>query len=279
MYSQILNIDPLAIVAYSLTFSRQPVLPIVVARGTDQTLLSTQPELKENLTGFNNYGRLLLELSKQVPDGVVVFFPSFGFLYEILQMWTKDGRVTEILENKVLFIEPQHQPEVALTIDSYKRACDTGRGAMLLAIANGRTCEGVDWSGPYGRFIVVLGMPEPQKTNQLLRTRSEYLDLRFQISKEDFLLFNSIRIATQCFARILNSKKDYGIVLLADFRYNRQSARLKMPQWIRDFITKDQSNLSVDDAIEQAKAFYLKVSQVYNAKPEAVAPGDEILRD
>jgi Rad3-related DNA helicase len=150
---------------------------------------------------------------------------------------------------------------------------------MLLAIANGRACEGVDWSGPYGRCIVVLGMPEPQKTNQLLKTRSEYLDLRFQISKEDFLLFNSIRIATQCFAKILSSKKDYGIVLLADFRYDRQSARLKMPQWIRDFITKDQSNPSIDDAIEQAKAFYLKVSQVYHPKPEAVTPGDLILPD
>jgi len=160
--------------------------------------------------------------------------------------------------------------------DSYKRGCDSGRGAMLLAVANGRVCQGVDLSRHYGRCICILGVPEPQKLNPLLKVKSEFFDLKFQIPKEEFLAFNSMRIASQCFAKFLNSKLDYGIVLLADTRYDRANMRSVLSEWVRDFITKNQVNQTVDDAIEQAKGFFLKVSQVATPKAEAVADGDEI---
>jgi DNA excision repair protein ERCC-2 len=170
---------------------------VLIARGHDQTSLSTQPDLKANFHGINNYGRLLTEVAEWVPDGVVVLFPSFHFLDEILKMCRATGVVTKILNHKLLFLEPQNDPEASMMMDNYRRACNTARGAMWLGVSNGRAAEGVDFSGPCGRCVILLGLPEPQKTKPLLRTRSEFLDLHFQITKEDFLLFNALRIATQ----------------------------------------------------------------------------------
>jgi DNA excision repair protein ERCC-2 len=227
---------------------------------------------------MNNYGRLLTETAEWVPDGVAVFFPSFLFLDEILKMWDQTGVVTKILEHKLLFIETRGEQDASLMIDNYKRACLTGRGAMLFGIANGRASQGIDFSGAYGRCIILLGLPEPQKLNPLLKTRADFLDLHFQITKEDFLLFHALRIALQSAGKILSSKADFGIIMFADARFDRPNARAKLPQWVRDLVMKDQVNQSVDDAVEHAKVFCMKMSQPYVSNKEAKSPPDEILQ-
>ena len=56
-----------------------------------------------------------------------------------------------------------------------------------------------------------------------------------------------------------DSKTDYGIVILADSRYNRADKRSKLPPWIVQFIRESSLNLSTDLAMDQMKAF-LKVA-------------------
>lgn len=55
------------------------------------------------------------------------------------------------------------------------------------------------------------------------------------------------------------SKTDYGVVVLADSRYNRQDKRSKLPPWIVQFIRESSLNLSTDVAVDQIRAF-LKVA-------------------
>jgi len=67
-----------------------------------------------------------------------------------------------------------------------------------------------------------------------------------------------MRQAAQCVGRIIRSKTDYGIVILADKRFNRPDKRAKFPPWITSFIRQSSLNLSTDFAVEQIKVF-LKV--------------------
>ena len=67
-----------------------------------------------------------------------------------------------------------------------------------------------------------------------------------------------MRQAAQCVGRIIRSKTDYGIVVLADKRFNKPDKRAKLPPWIRSFIRTSSLNLSTDFAVEQIKVF-LKV--------------------
>ena len=43
--------------------------------------------------------------------------------------------------------------------DLGRRACDIGRGGLLMCVARGRIAEGVDFSGHYGRCGVMIGLP------------------------------------------------------------------------------------------------------------------------
>lgn len=64
-----------------------------------------------------------------------------------------------------------------------------------------------------------------------------------------------MRQAAQCVGRIIRSKTDYGIVILADKRFNRPDKRAKFPPWITSFIRTSSLNLSTDVAVEQIKVF------------------------
>lgn len=62
-----------------------------------------------------------------------------------------------------------------------------------------------------------------------------------------------------CVSPYHHSKTDYGIVILADSRYNRADKRSKLPPWIVQFIRESSLNLSTDLAMDQMKQF-LKVA-------------------
>ena len=50
------------------------------------------------------------------------------------------------------------------------------------------------------------------------------------------MIFDALRQAAQCVGRVIRSKTDYGVVLLADFRYNKADKRSKFPPWITQFM-------------------------------------------
>ncbi len=81
------------------------------------------------------------------------------------------------------------------------------------------------------------------------------------INEADFLTFDAIRQAAQCAGRVIRGKNDYGLVILADNRYNKHDKRSKMPQWIQQFMTDATSNLSVDVAIASARQFLREMAQ------------------
>lgn len=84
---------------------------------------------------------------------------------------------------------------------------------------------------------------------------------RYQIKDNDFLTFDALRQSAQCVGRIIRSKTDYGIVVLADSRYNRLDKREKFPPWILQFVRESSLNLPTDGAVDQIKSFLKQMGQ------------------
>ena len=43
----------------------------------------------------------------------------------------------QVLEHKLIYLETKDVVETTLALDNYKRACDSGRGAVFLSVARG----------------------------------------------------------------------------------------------------------------------------------------------
>lgn len=160
-----------------------------------------------------------------------------------------------------MFIETKDVVETTLALENFRRACDCGRGALFLSIARGKVAEGIDFDRHYGRCVVNIGVPYQYTQSHVLRTRLDYLLTRFQIREADFLTFDAMRQTAQCVGRVIRSKTDYGIVILADARFARNDKRSKLPGWVLQFMQSAHLNLSTDAALGVLRTFLRQMAQ------------------
>lgn len=261
LYPKLLGFQPVVRTALTMSTIRKCICPLVVTRGPDQLPMSTKFDQRDDPSVVRNYGALMIELSTIVPDGVVCFFTSYSYMEMIISKWDELGVLKRVLEKKLIFIETKDVVETTLALDNFKRACDCGRGAVFFSVARGKVAEGIDFDRHYGRAVVMYGVPFQYTLSHVLRARLEYLRATFQIREGDFLTFDAIRQCAQCVGRVIRSKTDYGLVVLADSRYNRHDKRSKLPGWVLQFLEESHLNMSSDTAMGLARLFLKDMAQ------------------
>ncbi|KAK9841666.1 hypothetical protein WJX74_009815 [Apatococcus lobatus] len=264
LYPKILNFNPVVIQSFKMTLTRDCLCPVVLTRGTDQMPLSTKFEMRSDAGVVHNYGRMLVELSATIPDGIVCFFVSYLYMDQIVAKWHDMGVLQDLMAYKLLFIETQDVVETTLALDNFRRACDCGRGAMFFSVARGKVAEGIDFDRHYGRCVVMMGVPYQYTLSRILRARLEYLRETFQIKESDFLAFDAVRQSAQCVGRVIRSKADYGMMIFADKRYQRHDKRDKLPGWITTHLKDAHLNLSTDMLMHVAREFMRGMAQPYD---------------
>ncbi|GMY16655.1 general transcription and DNA repair factor IIH helicase subunit XPD [Fagus crenata] len=225
---------------YPRLLNFHPVLPV-----------STKFDMRSDLGVVRNYGRLLLEMTSIVPDGIVCFFVSYSYMDGIVNSWKENGILKDVVET-------------TLALDNYRKACDCGRGAIFFSGARGKVAEGIDFDRHYGRLVIMFGVPFQYTLSKILLAQLEYLRDTFQIKEGDFLTFDALRQAAQCVGRVIRSKTDYGMMIFADKRYSRHDKRSKLPGWILSHLHDAHLNLSTDMALHIAREFLRKMAQPYD---------------
>lgn len=213
MYPKILDFNPVVMASFTMTLARPCLLPMVVSRGNDQVAMSSKFETRDDTAVIRNYGQLLVETAKAVPDGIVCFFTSYLYLESVVASWYDQGIVDTLLKYKLLFIETQDSAETSYALMNYVKACECGRGAILLAVARGKVSEGVDFDHHLGRAVLMFGVPYVYTQSRVLKARLDFLRDQFQIRENDFLTFDALRHAAQCVGRAIRGKTDYGIMV------------------------------------------------------------------
>ncbi|KAK4097045.1 DNA repair helicase [Parathielavia hyrcaniae] len=146
-------------------------------------------------------GLVLLNICSLVPDGVVVFFPSYGYLDEVVAVWqTPEAPASpyagpiwdRLAAKKAVFRETkggvsedllQQYSEAILSpgpsqsqSQSQQPASSNPRGAVLLSVVGGRLSEGINFSDRLGRCVVVVGLPYPNMHSPDWKARLEYIE-------------------------------------------------------------------------------------------------------
>ncbi|XP_016910650.1 general transcription and DNA repair factor IIH helicase subunit XPD isoform X1 [Apis cerana] len=263
MYPKILNFHPVIMSSFTMTLARPCLLPMIVAKGNDQVAISSKYETREDVAVIRNYGQLLVEFAATVPDGLVCFFTSYLYMESVVAAWYDQGVVDQLQRHKLLFIETQDSAETSLALINYIKACENGRGAVLLSVARGKVSEGVDFDHHLGRAVLMFGIPYVYTQSRILKARLEYLRDQFQIRENDFLTFDAMRHAAQCVGRAIRGKTDYGIMIFADKRFSRVDKRSKLPKWIQEHLTDSLCNLSTEEAVQISKRWLRQMAQPF----------------
>ncbi|KAI0030821.1 DNA repair helicase [Vararia minispora EC-137] len=271
MYPKMLQFTPVVQETYAMTLTRNAFLPLVITRGSDQVAISSRFEVRNDPAVVRNFGTILVEYSKIVPDGIVAFFPSYLYMESIVAAWNDMGILNEVWKNKLIFVETPDANETSIALENYRKACDNGRGAVLLSVARGKVSEGIDFDHNYGRAVIMFGVPYQYTESRILKARLEYLRDAYRIRESEFLGFDAIRNAAQCVGRALRGKTDWGLMVFADKRFARADKRAKLPRWINQYITETASNLSTDMALSLSKGFMRSISQTSDVNQTGVS--------
>jgi DNA excision repair protein ERCC-2 len=264
MYPRMLNFNTVVQESFTMTLTRKTFLPMIVDRGNDQNQITSQFEHRNDLQVQRNFGTLLIEFCKLTPDGVVVFFPSYLYMESIISAWQGMEILDTVWKYKLILVETPDAQETALALETFRTACNNGRGAVLLCVARGKVSEGIDFDHHYGRTVLCMGVPYQYTESRILKARLEFLRETYRIKESDFLSFDAMRHAAQCLGRVIRGKDDYGIMVLADKRFNKKVTQL--PKWIQQGLDAKSTKLSIDQAVGNAKAFLKDMSKPWSRK-------------
>lgn len=211
-------------------------------------------------------GRTILEVAQRIPDGVVVFFPSYTYLDTCIAAWKrmrmssdKDSYMETMQRTKPIFFEQKSQsrgaPEsgpanreaaVDSVLSAYSNAVSSGngRGALLFAVIGGTLSEGINFSDSLGRGVVVVGLPFPNPHSAEWKAKMQYISSKAasvgqdgKAAARDFYENACMRAVNQCVGRAIRHRGDYAAILMLDNRYGGQRIQAKLPGWIRGSLT------------------------------------------
>ena len=192
MYPKLLDFHPVILTSFTMTLARTCICPIIVSKGNDQVAMTSKFETRHDSSVIRNYGNLLAEMAAVVPDGIVCFFVSYSYMESTIATWYEQGIIDTVLKYKLLFIETTDAVETSLALQNYAKACENGRGAVLLSVARGKVSEGVDFEHHLGRCVIMFGIPYVYTQSRILKARLEYMRDQYQIRESDFLTFDAV---------------------------------------------------------------------------------------
>ncbi|KZL70363.1 DNA repair helicase [Colletotrichum tofieldiae] len=147
----------------------------------------------------SNLGLTIFNMCNVVPDGVVVFFPSYGYLEEVVTAWkdvaTWDGQTSKgatslwdrLRQRKEVFSETRGGSSDEV-LEAYSRAilgdgseskpgaAVKPRGALLLSVVGGKMSEGINFSDRLGRCVIIVGLPYPNINSPEWKAKTEYIE-------------------------------------------------------------------------------------------------------
>ncbi|XP_072408554.1 ATP-dependent DNA helicase DDX11 isoform X1 [Chiloscyllium punctatum] len=221
------------------------ILPVILCSGPSGQQLEFTFQKRDKTQLLDECGRVLVNLCKVVPGGIVCFFPSYEYEKRVYTHWEKTGLLTQLEARKKIFQEPKKASQVEQVLSEYSmciqhssRSPGLVAGGLLFSVVGGKMSEGINFSDDLGRCVVMVGMPFPNINSPELQEKMVYLDKT--LPKTDgktpgkLLVENlCMKAVNQSIGRAIRHREDYAAIVLLDHRYTRSNIFSKLPTWIR----------------------------------------------
>jgi chromosome transmission fidelity protein 1 len=247
------------------------LLACPVTRGPSGIEFDFTYEKRNTSAMIDELGSCILALAQAIPDGLVVFFPSYAYLDQVSSRWktTVQGKKAiwdSILLRKPIFLESKESTNAESVLDLYSAAILAGKGGLLLSVIGGKMSEGINFSDALGRGVVVVGLPFPNIQSAEWKAKLEYIEqatvLRGGSSADgkaaarEFYENACMRAINQSIGRAIRHKGDYATIVMLDRRYNTSRIQEKLPGWIRKGLKRDAGGKAFTEVIAGIEEFF-----------------------
>lgn len=221
-------------------------------------------------------GECLISLATTVPDGLVIFFPSYTYVDHLVALWQKSLNKSrsiwdKLCDKKTVFRESKDSTKVDEVLQQYSEAIDRGTGGLLLSVIGGKMSEGINFSDKLGRGVVVVGLPFPNLQNAQWKAKLEYIEKSTiergasyndgKAAAREFYENACMRAVNQSIGRAVRHQRDYASIILLDRRFGTRRIADKLPGWIKQGVKEGESGKKFDEIIPKLQRFFESKSQ------------------
>ncbi|XP_067904325.1 regulator of telomere elongation helicase 1 isoform X2 [Heterodontus francisci] len=218
----------------------------IVPKGPDGVQLSSAYNQRFSPEYMSSLGKTMVNLSRVVPNGLLVFFPSYPVMDKSLEFWKEQGISNRIEEIKPIFVEVKGKGSFTEVMDAYyDKVSDPGsNGACFYAVCRGKASEGLDFADMNGRGVIVTGLPFPPRMDPKVVLKMQFLDeMRMKrvgnvrrLSGHEWYRQQASRAVNQAIGRVIRHQNDYGAIFLCDHRFIGSEVRSQLPSWVRPYV-------------------------------------------
>ncbi|XP_067856661.1 regulator of telomere elongation helicase 1 isoform X2 [Heptranchias perlo] len=218
----------------------------IVPKGPDGAQLSSAYDKRFSPEYMSSLGKTMINLSRVVPNGLLVFFPSYPVLDKSLEFWKEQGISNRIEEIKPIFVEVKGKGSFTEVMDAYydKVSDPKSNGACFYAVCRGKASEGLDFADMNGRGVIVTGLPFPPRMDPRVVLKMQFLDeMRVKcvgnvrhLSGQEWYRQQASRAVNQAIGRVIRHRNDYGAIFLCDHRFMGTEVRSQLPSWVRPYV-------------------------------------------
>ncbi|VFQ89237.1 unnamed protein product [Cuscuta campestris] len=225
----------------------------VVPVGPSGYPLNSSYRSRDSLQYKLDLGNAIVNFARIVPDGLLVFFPSYYLLEQCVGCWksmdngnqTNSSTIWErICKHKLPVVEPRQSSLFPSAIEDYmsKLKDKSASGAVFFAVCRGKVSEGLDFADHAGRAVVITGIPFATTSNPKVRLKREYMDQQAQsqlpstakgLTGEEWYNQQASRAVNQAVGRVIRHRHDYGAIIFCDERFTHPNRRAQVSRWIQ----------------------------------------------
>ena len=212
-----------------------------------------------------NLGKSILHLANVIPDGLVIFCPSYHYLEAISKAWREKTVWNDLSRKKKIFQEPRDASSVDKVLVKYSEEISNGGGAILLSVVGGKMSEGINFSDGLARGVIMIGLPFPNFMSAEIVAKRDYIESQVfaksgnreqaQRATREFYENLCLRAVNQSIGRAIRHVGDYATIILIDKRYETNKIQCKLPLWIKGRLINDKTG-TLPDILRDVSIFF-----------------------
>ena len=239
---------------------KKNVFSCILTHLGNETKLDMTFKNRKNLNLILEIGESIYNISKIVPEGLLVFFTSYNSLKHYLKTWKENKIYKKIKSLKKIFIETENSFTSNSILKNYIKFHK--KGAIYLAVCKGKLSEGMDFIDSMARCVIMIGLPLANIKDKKIKAKMEYLDdlkkisfrdRKFLYDSGDWYYSVAMRAVNQAFGRVIRHKNDFGAIILYGMRYDCRFVKENLADWVRDNVV----TYSNCDYLKHLKKFFL----------------------
>jgi len=253
--------------SYTNDVTKDNLRVFLLQKGLGGHPLSTVYKDRNNEEIVLDYGTTIRKAISVIPNGSLIFFPSYAVKNAFAEKWIEEGIMDE-KKNSLFFINgkteiPVFQEERGInfeqnTFPKYTRFARKDK-AVLMAVVRGRSSEGIDFPHELSRGIFIVGVPFKNSLSPEVQAEMSYYDEFYQGTGSVEYTEDAMASVNQSIGRGYRDPKDYYVTYLMDARFVYRKADLynALSQWIAKNIAIPTFDMSASKAIDMTRDFFI----------------------